>query len=99
MEEARHGTPYVLGHSAHELERLSAQALLYDPLTLEFLRSAGIEAGMRVLDVGCGRGDVSFLVSRLVGSSGLRSGASSSNSLRTRLPCSDGSRPASGPAG
>jgi ubiquinone/menaquinone biosynthesis C-methylase UbiE len=31
---------------------------------------AGIGLGMRVIDVGCGRGDVSFLVARLVGEQG-----------------------------
>ena len=69
-EKARHSGQYVLGHSSQELERLSAQAQLYDPLTLEFLRSVGVEAGMRVLDVGCGRGDVSFIAARLVGPTG-----------------------------
>ena len=61
---------YILGHSAHELGRLSAQAQLYTPLTLTFFRAAGIAEGMRVLDVGCGGGDVSLLIARLVGSSG-----------------------------
>jgi SAM-dependent methyltransferase len=61
---------YVLGHSAHELGRLSAQARLYAPFIVSFLRAAGIAAGMRVLDVGCGGGDVSMLVSRLVGRAG-----------------------------
>lgn len=31
---------------------------------------AGIGLGMRVIDVGCGRGDVSFLVARMVGEQG-----------------------------
>jgi SAM-dependent methyltransferase len=61
---------YILGHSAHELGRLSAQARLYAPIVLSFLRAAGIEAGMRVLDVGCGGGDVSVLIAGLVGSTG-----------------------------
>ncbi|HEY7341354.1 MAG TPA: methyltransferase domain-containing protein [Ktedonobacterales bacterium] len=61
---------YILGHSSHELGRLSAQARLYAPLVLAFFRAAGIEAGMRVLDLGCGGGDVSVLVARLVGPTG-----------------------------
>jgi SAM-dependent methyltransferase len=68
--EARRDAQYVLGHSNRELERLSTQAQLYNPFTHQFLREAGIEAGMRVLDVGCGRGDVSFIVARLVGPTG-----------------------------
>lgn len=38
--------------------------------TERLLIDAGIGPGMRVLDVGCGRGDVSFLVARLVGERG-----------------------------
>jgi SAM-dependent methyltransferase len=57
---------YVLGHSASEVERLIAQARVYEPLTQRFLLDAGLEAGMRVLDVGCGVGDVTFLAARLV---------------------------------
>lgn len=61
---------YVLGHSEQELERLSAQAQVYEPFTAQVLRDAGLAPGMRVLDVGCGTGDVSFLAARLVGPSG-----------------------------
>jgi ubiquinone/menaquinone biosynthesis C-methylase UbiE len=61
---------YVLGHSDRELERLSVQAKLFDPLTQQLFRDAGIAPGMRVLDVGSGSGDVSFLVGRMVGPSG-----------------------------
>ena len=61
---------YVLGHSTHEIERLSAQARLYAPFTLSFFRAAGITEGMRVLEVGCGGGDVSLLIAQLVGANG-----------------------------
>jgi SAM-dependent methyltransferase len=61
---------YVLGHSDRELERLSAQARLIDPITRRFFRDAGIVRGMRVLDVGSGAGDVAFLVAELVGDTG-----------------------------
>jgi 2-polyprenyl-3-methyl-5-hydroxy-6-metoxy-1,4-benzoquinol methylase len=61
---------YVLGHTPAELERLAAQARLYDPFTEQFFHEAGVDAGMQVLDVGCGSGEVSFLLARLVGSGG-----------------------------
>ena len=61
---------YVLGHSAEELNRLIDQARLFGELTEEVFVRAGIGAGMRVLDVGCGAGDVSFLLARIVGPSG-----------------------------
>ena len=61
---------YVLGHSAEELNRLIDQARLFGELTEEVFVRAGIGAGMRILDVGCGAGDVSFLLARLVGPSG-----------------------------
>jgi ubiquinone/menaquinone biosynthesis C-methylase UbiE len=61
---------YVLGHSEHELDRLTIQARLLEPFTRRLLLEAGIRPGMRVLDIGCGSGDVSFLVSELVGPTG-----------------------------
>lgn len=39
--------------------------------TEQLLRDAGISTGMRVLDIGCGRGDVSLMAARLVGDTGL----------------------------
>ncbi len=72
-----HNTPatgdpeYALSSAAeHEHERLSRQSDLYEPFTRRLLARAGIEPGMRVLDVGCGPGDVSFLLSELVGDGG-----------------------------
>ncbi len=71
MSEAGEGArEYVLGHSAQELKRLNAQALLMEPITRRFLQEAGVEAGMRVLDIGSGAGDVAFLAAEFVGSSG-----------------------------
>lgn len=61
---------YVLGHSQQELERLSFQASLIDPITRGFFIDAGIIAGMRVLDVGSGAGDVAILAAGLVGEQG-----------------------------
>ncbi|WP_237708380.1 SAM-dependent methyltransferase [Mycobacterium marinum] len=56
---------YVLGHSDYELGRLGRQAMLLDATTREYLATAGLEPGMRVLDVGSGPGDVAFLASEL----------------------------------
>jgi SAM-dependent methyltransferase len=39
-------------------------------MTERLLVDAGIAPGMRVLDVGCGRGDVSLLIARLIGEQG-----------------------------
>ena len=61
---------YVLGHDAYELRRLARQAALIEPITRGFLREAGIETGMAVLDVGSGVGDVAFLVAEMVGETG-----------------------------
>ena len=61
---------YALGHSEEELDRLSRQAQAFEPFTRQLLEQAGISAGMRVLDVGCGSGDVAFLAAKLVGPGG-----------------------------
>jgi len=63
-------TDYALGRTGNEYARLMAQAVLLRPLTERMLRAAGVSPGMDVLDVGCGVGDLSFLVSELVGPEG-----------------------------
>jgi ubiquinone/menaquinone biosynthesis C-methylase UbiE len=70
MTGSRSDADYVLGVSAAEQERLRAQGDAVGPMTLRLLTQAGIGPGMRVLDVGCGAGDVSLLAARLVGASG-----------------------------
>ncbi|RWC38894.1 methyltransferase domain-containing protein [Mesorhizobium sp.] len=66
---------YTLVHSDREIRRLSHQAGIINPITRRILLSAGIRPGMRVLHVGCGAGDVTFLVSEMVGSEGQVIGA------------------------
>jgi 2-polyprenyl-3-methyl-5-hydroxy-6-metoxy-1,4-benzoquinol methylase len=61
---------YLLGHRPDELRRLGLQARLIDHVTRRFLVAAGVAPGMRVLDVGSGAGDVSFLAADLVGDGG-----------------------------
>jgi len=61
---------YILGHAAAELDRLIRQAAFFGDLTAHTLKLAGLGPGMRVLDVGCGAGDVSLLAASIVGPSG-----------------------------
>ncbi|RKH58381.1 class I SAM-dependent methyltransferase [Corallococcus aberystwythensis] len=70
VEETQAAAEYVLGHEDRELQRLMLQVQMYAPLTESVLRGAGIKPGMRVLDVGCGVGDVSLLAAELVGPTG-----------------------------
>jgi 2-polyprenyl-3-methyl-5-hydroxy-6-metoxy-1,4-benzoquinol methylase len=61
---------YVLGHTYREQLRLIRQARVLAPATEHLLRDAGIASGMRVLDIGCGMGDVTMLAAHLVGPQG-----------------------------
>jgi ubiquinone/menaquinone biosynthesis C-methylase UbiE len=61
---------YVLGSSPKELSRLSLQAQIIRPITERLLRQLGIKEGLRVLDLGCGAGDVSMLAAEMVGPTG-----------------------------
>lgn len=61
---------YILGSSTQEQKRLKMQADFLERWTEQFLRSAGLEPGMSVLDLGCGMGDVSALAAKLVGTTG-----------------------------
>jgi SAM-dependent methyltransferase len=61
---------YVLGHADFEIERLRFQAGIIEPVTRRLIRECGIGPGMRVLDIGCGAGDVSMLLAEIVGDTG-----------------------------
>jgi SAM-dependent methyltransferase len=64
-------TDYVLGHSDFEIERLQIQSVALANITRRLIRECDIQSGMRVLDIGCGAGDVSLLLAQAVGPSGL----------------------------
>src|SRR5690242_6283934 len=62
---------YIYGQgSEFEYERLVRQGALYEPFTRSAFVRAGITQGMRVLDVGCGAGEVARIVAEMVGTSG-----------------------------
>lgn len=61
---------YILTRSAGEAARLGAQARILDPVTRRVLDRAGLAAGMRCLDAGCGAGEVMRLIGRRVGPTG-----------------------------
>lgn len=65
---------YSLGHGASEQARLQKQAEYLRGITESIWRDAGIVPGMRVLDVGCGVGDSTFLAGDLVGPAGVAVG-------------------------
>src|SRR5262245_35549073 len=64
-------TDYVLGHSDFEIERLQIQSAVLANITRRLIRECNVQSGMRVLDIGCGAGDVSMLLAEAVGPSGL----------------------------
>lgn len=70
MSTTAQGSTYVLGHADVEVRRLLMQGRLYDHYTEDALRLAGLRPGMRVLDIGSGPGDVSFVAAKLVGPTG-----------------------------
>jgi ubiquinone/menaquinone biosynthesis C-methylase UbiE len=61
---------YPLGRTDSETRRLIAQNDIYGPITRRMFEAAGIGAGMSVLDVGSGAGDVALLLAELVGPRG-----------------------------
>jgi len=80
---AENKNEYILGHSPEEMRRLEDQARFWGDLTAQVFRAAGLCEGMRVLDFGCGAGDVSFLAAQFVGASGEVVGVDRSESAVT----------------
>lgn len=61
---------YVLGNLDNEIKRLEIQSAFFESLTRQTLSKAGISAGMRCLDVGCGAGSVTRILAEKVGKRG-----------------------------
>ena len=61
---------YALGQAPREIQPLQVQSQLLESFTRRLFEDAGITAGMKVLDVGCGAGDVSLLAAEFVGQTG-----------------------------
>ena len=57
---------YIIRGGIEGRERLRILARIWRPATFDLLRRAGIQPGMQCLDVGCGGGDVSVDLARLV---------------------------------
>jgi len=67
---ASQASDYVLGSTDRERERLMQQGAILRGFLASAFRNAGLGPGMRVLDIGCGVGDVAILAADLVGPSG-----------------------------
>ena len=63
--------PSELGDSGIEVSPRGFRVISVQDLTADVLKRSGIKRGMRVLDLGCGSGDASLLIAKMVGPSGL----------------------------
>jgi SAM-dependent methyltransferase len=70
MGDSDSGYQIGTGIGEEELDRLEAQGAAIAPATRMIFAEAGIRPGMRVLDLGCGAGDVTFVAADLVGPDG-----------------------------
>jgi ubiquinone/menaquinone biosynthesis C-methylase UbiE len=61
---------YAMGRTEAERARLSQQDRIFAPHSENLFRQAGIREGMRVVDIGCGVGDTTTLLARIVGPAG-----------------------------
>jgi len=63
-------TRYIIAGGVAGKQRLEAIARALWPTTAALLTDAGVGRGMRVLDLGCGGGDVAFKLAAIVGPTG-----------------------------
>jgi SAM-dependent methyltransferase len=65
-----HAGNYAMGFTDRERKRLMQQGAVLREPTAALFRAAGIGAGMHILDIGSGAGDVAMLAADLVGPTG-----------------------------
>jgi SAM-dependent methyltransferase len=70
MGDSDSGYQFGSGIGEDEVARLEIQGAALAPATRMIFAEAGIRPGMRVLDLGCGAGDVAFVAADLVGPHG-----------------------------
>jgi ubiquinone/menaquinone biosynthesis C-methylase UbiE len=86
------GYQYGSGVGRDELARLEAQGTAMAAATRMIFAHAGLRPGMRVLDLGCGAGDVSFVVADMVGPCGSVVGVDRSRGALDRARARAGQR-------
>jgi ubiquinone/menaquinone biosynthesis C-methylase UbiE len=69
-QAAPNASDYAMGSTDRERQRLMRQGAVLRGFLASAFRAAGIEPGMRILDLGCGVGDVAMLAADLVGPTG-----------------------------
>ena len=92
MDEGDSGYQFGSGIGADEVARLEIQGAALTPATRMIFAEAGIRPGMRVLDLGCGAGDVTFVAADLVGPGGFVVGVDRSPEALARARLRAGQR-------
>jgi len=92
MGNSDSGYQFGTGIGEEELDRLEAQGAAIAPATRMIFAEAGIRPGMRVLDIGCGAGDVAFVAADLVGPGGFVVGVDNSPDALARARLRAGQR-------
>jgi SAM-dependent methyltransferase len=92
MGDSHTGYQFGSGIGDEEVARLEIQGRALAPATRMIFAEAGIRPGMRVLDLGCGAGDVTFVAAGLVGPDGFVVGVDRSPEALARARLRAGQR-------
>jgi SAM-dependent methyltransferase len=92
MGDSHTGYQFGSGIGDEEVARLEIQGRALAPATRMIFAEAGIRPGMRVLDLGCGAGDVAFAAAGLVGPDGFVVGVDRSAEALARARLRAGQR-------